>query len=135
MTQPENPTTLNLDKLAAEHAQAIIRDTSDVKSADVENTVTKSLGVLQENGLYAFFLFLYSRSDKETPRAKVIAGQALDLLANMQFGWTLPKAGASSQDVLAHVSATMLDDLEKLLLAKQTCEQMLIYARYGAKAR
>jgi hypothetical protein len=37
--------------------------------------------------------------------------------------------------VLGHISEKVTVDLERLLLAKETLEQMLIYARYGAKAR
>jgi hypothetical protein len=48
----------NLDRLAAERAQEIIRRTNDKKAGDVDNAITKSLGVLQENGIYACFLYL-----------------------------------------------------------------------------
>ena len=34
-----------------------------------------------------------------------------------------------------NISEKVTIDLERLLLVKETLEQMLIYARYGAKAR
>lgn len=133
-TQPAAAAPLNLDRLAAQCAQRIISGTARAKAAEVDNTVTKALGVLQENGLYAFFLFLVSRNKAEKPRAKVVAGEALRLLREMRQGWS-PPAVDNMDAVLAYVAAHMLDDLDALLLARQTLEQMLIYARYGAKAR
>lgn len=131
--QPTAAQPLNLDKLAAQHAQAIIAGTNGHKAGDVDNTVTKALGVLQENGLYAFFLFLRSRSrEAEKERAGVISDKALSLLSEMRLGWR-PRRPA--EGVLDYVGDAMLDDLDSLLLARQTLEQMLVYARYGAKAR
>jgi len=36
---------------------------------------------------------------------------------------------------LKYITDKVTTDLERLLLAKEVLEQMLIYARYGAKAR
>ena len=36
---------------------------------------------------------------------------------------------------MKYISNPVTTNLERLLLAKETLEQMLIYARYGAKAR
>lgn len=55
---------MNLDIYAARSAQDIIAKTNDKTSRDVENLITKTLGVLQENGVYACLLYLYS-SDGE----------------------------------------------------------------------
>lgn len=97
----------------------------------IDNTVTKALGVLQENGVYACFLYLLA---KEKENGSVIIDEMLNLLAGLGFGWDKP-ADASPENVLSHISSKVTIDLERLLLAKETLEQMLIYARYGAKAR
>ena len=65
-------TERNLDRLAALHAQSIVSRTKDVQDGDrlatkqsardVDNVVTKALGVLQEDGVYACALYLLSRS-------------------------------------------------------------------------
>ncbi|OAB62042.1 hypothetical protein AY599_22845 [Leptolyngbya valderiana BDU 20041] len=133
-------TVKNLDRLAAEHAQAIIDNTIDNtkgrKAGDVENTVTKALGVLQEDGVYACFLYLLAR-EKENGEAVVL--EMLNLLEGLGFGWTKPqkdgKDDLSPDAVLKHITKHITQDLDRLLLAKETLEQMLIYARYGAKAR
>ncbi|MBD3340187.1 MAG: hypothetical protein GF353_13830 [Candidatus Lokiarchaeota archaeon] len=67
--------SINLDKVAAQQAQEIMKvleikfgkdlqNRLDPKS--VENLATKALGVLQEQGIYAGILFLLSRSGEKT---------------------------------------------------------------------
>jgi hypothetical protein len=121
----------NLDRLAAERAQEIIHRTRDRKPSEVDNTVTKSLGVLQENGVYACFLYLLA---KEKENGTVVVDEMLNLLEGLGFGWGKPSS-IGAEAVLAHITGKVTDNLERLLLAKETLEQMLIYARYGAKAR
>jgi hypothetical protein len=113
----------NLDYLAAKHAQDLIK-----AAPDAENTVTKALGVLQENGVYACFLYLQAYKKKDEPDHIIRA--MLDLLDEDQLG--LPKRG--NDDVLKYIADEITADLHRLLLAKEALEQMLIYARYGAKA-
>jgi len=110
----------NLDWHAAQAGQQIIKTTKtrrnngkeeEIKANDVENLATKALGVLQENGVYAAFLYLYSRSENEQHIAK------------------------PAEQVLKFLTDAICNDLDRLLLVKQLWEQTLIYARYGAKAR
>lgn len=126
-----NGTQPNLDRLAAQHAQEIIRRTEDKKAGDVDNTVTKALGVLQENGVYACFLYLLA---KEGENGGVVAEEMLNLLDGLGFDWGKP-GNNSPEKVLNYITEKVTVHLERLLLAKETLEQMLIYARYGAKAR
>lgn len=130
MSNGTQPT--NLDRLVAQYAQAIIRRTSDKQEvSDVDNTITKALGVLQENGVYACFLYLKA---KEKDNGDVVIEEMLNLLDSLGFGWGKP-ATNKVEDVLHHLMEKVTVNLERLLLAKETLEQMLIYARYGAKAR
>lgn len=147
-----NNSALNLDRLAAQHAQAIIRrlvieeeaqkDKKDKKKSKqdlargTDNTVTKALGVLQENGVYACFLYLLA---KEKENGTVVVDEMLSLLEGLGFGWNKPMKNGqpdlSTQTILKHITEDVTADLQRLLLAKETLEQMLIYARYGAKAQ
>lgn len=129
-----NITSPNLDRLAAQHAQAIISRTTDKKASEVDNTVTKALGVLQENGVYACFLYLRAKEGENDRVVVVVVEEMLDLLDGLGFGWGKP-TGNGLEEVLSYISEKVTVDLERLLLAKETLEQMLIYARYGAKAR
>lgn len=125
-------TVTNLDRLAAQQAQEVVKKAN----ADIETTVTKALGVLQEDGVYACFLYLLA---KEKENRNVVIEEMLDLLEKLGFGWKKPmKNGKPDLDpnaVLKHITDHVTQDLERLLLTKETLEQMLIYARYGAKAR
>lgn len=140
---------VNLDNLSAQHAQRVIhRSTKRVEddplscretATDVDNLVTKALGVLQENGLYAFALYLLSRKDKDRPVAVIVTDETFNLLASMgQEGWERPSSedALAPQQILEYLTDKIIsEDLERVILAKETVEQMLIYARYGAKAR
>lgn len=136
-----NGAQLNLDRLAAQYAQKIVQRAVDEKMEDdkkkkkladnVDNTVTKALGILQENGVYACFLYLLA---KEGENGNVMVEEMLNLLDNLGFGWGKP-ADKSAERILQHITDKVTVDLERLLLAKETLEQTLIYARYGAKAR
>ncbi len=123
----------NLDRLAAKYAQAVVTSYAQavVTSGDIETTVTKALGVLQENGVYACFLYLLA---KEKDNGKTVVKQMLNLLDDLGFGWGKP-ADEQPATILQHISDKVTVNLEPLLLAKETLEQMLIYARYGAKAQ
>ncbi len=96
----------------------------------LENTITKSLGVLQENGVYAFFLFLDAR--KSEKGAKEIGKQAKKLLRHQHIMLLRDRQEKEKNDYLA--LQTLTNTLDHLLLAHQLLEQALIYARYHAKA-
>jgi hypothetical protein len=145
-------TVINLDRFAAKHAQNIInclvdkdekgnerKDKKKINDAakKSENTVTKALGVLQEDGVYACFIYLLAQ---EKDNGKVVVAEMLYLLEKLGFSANKlikedGKINLSPQSVLNHITDNVTQNLERLLLTKETLEQMLIYARYGAKAR
>jgi len=131
---------LNLDQKAARHAQEMVKNGVRVKEAKaVENLITKTLGVLQEQGVYAVMLFLFSRTGDESKIAPEIRQSLYALLKELpqyQNDETLKNFDKMSnhQEVLPFYSANVCDNLDALLLVKELYEQALIYARYGAKA-
>ena len=132
--------TLNLDQKSAQSAQQIVIEAQkDGLPKEIENLITKALGVLQEQGVYACMLFLFSRTGKESNMAPHIRTQLYQLLGhlpmfNEQCEKKMPKAGTISKDTLSFYSECVCNDLDTLLLVKDLYEQTLIYARYGAKA-
>ena len=119
----------NLDRLAAKTAQAIVNATSQPKELDI--LATKTLGVLQENGVYACTLFLSSRTNKDEKQlAEVIQEKLFNLCSPL-----LSTSPEGKDKYLEFVANTIASDLDTLLLVKQVWEQTLIYVRYGAKAR
>lgn len=135
-------TKLNLDQLAAQTAQAIVDDpTLESKAKETENLLTKALGVLQEQGVYAGMLFLYSRTSSDdikvarVARRKLIALLTSDKLLFYNTAETPSSADSdNAQKILKFYADRVCDNLEQLLVVKDLYEQTLIYARYGAKA-
>lgn len=123
----------NLDLLAAQAAQQIIKNTESFKAEEVDNLATKALGVLQENGVYASILFLYSRSSKDAQIAPTIRQKLLSLASQEVLNKKPPTD--EPQQALKFVIEDICNELDTLLLVKQLWEQTLIYVRYGAKAR
>ena len=120
-------TQLNLDQLAAQYAQNIVAD----GKADIETLITKTLGVLQEQGVYACILFLFSRTGKEKSPAKETRSHLYTLLQQLP---PFQQSEINDQNALTFFANTVCNDLDTLLLVKELYEQTLIYARYGAKA-
>jgi len=123
----------NLDRLCAQYGYLMCRALSDafrdrngkVDGSRVENHLTKSLGILQEEGIYAFFLYQVSRGEREG--AEGLKEKARELLKAVSI-----KPFDEIEDPLEAVREA--DNLDDLLLAKRLLEQALIYARYHAKA-
>lgn len=135
---PENE-TLNLDKLAAERAQSMVKvakqGINGVKKSveTLERLDTKALGVLQEQGVYALMLFLFSRTSDEHNVAPVIRAQLYEALRKLpDFKDSDIKDDA--EKALKFYTDNVLKNLDTLLLVRDLYEQTLIYARYGAKA-
>lgn len=120
-------TQLNLDQKAAQYAQRIV----DNGGAEIENLVTKALGVLQAQGVYACMLFLLANKD-HTIRSPLCA--LLKELPAFQSNPDIPTEATDSRKTLEFFSDTVCADLDTLLLVRELYEQTLIYARYGAKA-
>ncbi len=131
----------NLDQLCAQFGWAMCQKVGDAfktkdgkaDKAKTENHITQSLGVLQEDGVYAFFLYQKSR---EKDGGSALSAQAHELLKQAGI-----KPFESESDSLRAVRGDkarnihgLADDLDQLLLAKRLLEQALIYARYHAKA-
>lgn len=120
---------MNLDLETAKTSQKIIESTMNNKSSEVENLITKTLGVLQENGIYACILYLNSRtSEAEKKIAPVIHEELLKMTKR------LVKTPTKNDDY-EYLTDEICSDIDLLILTKQLWEQTLTYARYGAKAR
>lgn len=128
----------NLDSTAAQYAQKIVNQ-KNIKAKDLENQITKSLGVLQEQGIYALMLFLFAQDNNAT---KAIYENLIELLQHIDLesidegSWPTRNDGNeyNHQQVLKFYSDNILKGLDKLFLVRDLYEQTLIYARYGAKA-
>lgn len=93
-----------------------------------ETLIRKSLGVLQEDGVYAFFLYL---SAQKKDYADATKKKAFELLKSVDV---LMDVFGSETDILKALREQFKDKLDELLLAKELLERTLVYARYHAKA-
>lgn len=137
----------NIDLFCAAHGHAIAEkllghilgtDTSAEKkkkaASEAENLITRSLGVLQGQGIYAVFLLLTSRKGKEDQKTSpetILSGCLSDCIIHMNK--TYRSATKGILDDLRE--GPILSDIPTLLLVKRTMERALTYARYHAKAQ
>ena len=141
-----------LDKLCAKTAQRIIAERGNTGKTEADGLSTKTLGVLQEQGVYAAVLFLCSRFGAE-PFAKVLMSNLLLLLGEGELSgvgaaYPLPAndtitaawVAEKKERILKHFTDGangndgIATNLQRLLAVKSLFEQTLIYVRYGAKA-
>jgi hypothetical protein len=125
---------INLDRLCAEAGDDIARAASGVFNDPQKagTLLTKALGVVQEQGLYAFFLFLASRGTAEARGAEKIRDGGVKLL---QAAGLVANSVALPQ-VLASLRRDdgLLARLDDLVLGVELVSRALTYARFHAKA-
>ncbi len=118
--------TSNLDKIAAEVGFELADNKKD-SAKEFERTVTKALGILIEDGLFAYAIWLESEGETE------IINKSFKLLEDktklIKNDYTNNKEKLR-EAILEEISTS----IEKTLLARQLLERMLVYARYRAKA-
>jgi len=95
-----------------------------------EALITRSLGVLQEDGIYAFFLYLASRGSKEKIIGEAMCQKSFALLKNIE---ALKSILGNGDEILPAIR-NMATNLDAILFAKELLERTLVYARYHAKA-
>jgi len=117
-------TVQNLDAVCAKLGAKL----ASSGNKDTENSITKALGVLEEQGVYALFLYLHAR---EKQWGQTTSNELASFL----------RQNPSPQDALlgAHndlftALQQLAGDLEKLLFARDLLHRALVYARYHAKA-
>jgi hypothetical protein len=125
---------LNLDYVASQCAQEIV-DSADKHAKTLDILATKTLGVLQEQGVYAMVLFLLSRSKaEEIAISKIMRSSLYKVLEKVpDFNKDIPGMDQNSNETLKFYSE-ITENLERLLLVRALYEKILIYTRFGAKA-
>lgn len=114
----------NLDMKCAELGQKLAADKSVTKEL-----LTDALGVLDEQGLYAAFLYLKAHGNSG---GAVICRQADGFLKKTPE--SAPLATGNGKDVFDSVK-TISQDFDNLLFARDLIRQAFVYGRYHIKAR
>lgn len=119
------PAFENLDLACAREGKAI----AEKPSKELEKIVTDALAVLEEQGLYASFLYLKAQTKKSKEIAKSVSDKLFTFLkAIPQQKPLLP----ATPDIFPALQA-LAEDIDKLLLALDLVRQTLVYARYHAR--
>jgi len=92
-----------------------------------ETLLTDALSVLEEQGVYALFLYLEARGRQP---GKAIIGACVKVLRKTPTGSPLLATGDVWQAL-----QQLGEDLDKLLFARDLLRQALVYGRYHVKAR
>lgn len=114
--------TENLDLKCAEAGRKIASESG----AD-DRLLNRALGVLEEQGVYAFFLFLNAQGKE--PGKKISE-------ACLQFLQTTPNGSALLPDEEQWQALQKLgQNLDSLLFARELLRQVLVYAEYHVKVK
>ncbi len=107
----------NLDRLCFSYGIKIPRNKDD------QNVIQKALGVIEEDGVFAFKIYLDSLKQPESNIATKIKENIGKMLKEIDI------VGNFEDSTLKDLGS----DLNKLFLTKELIERTLIYARYHAK--
>ena len=127
-TNGTNSQNINIEALTSELSHKIVDEISKLSSSDktktkLKNLIDKSLGVLANNGVYAYYVYIISqKSDKATELFLDDLKDIFNIIGNYN---------PSNRETYFQ---TIAQDLHKLLFLKQLLEKTLVYARYHAKA-
>lgn len=111
----------NLDLACAELGEKLGKGANKER----RKLLTDSLGVLQEQGLYAFFLFLEASN---SGRPQEVSDACASFLREQRL------LNSNQNDLFGGLK-TLAVRLDELLFARDLLMQALVYARYHAKAR
>jgi len=121
----------NLDLESAAAAGRIVSALGKVKKQELEGLCTSAGTVLAENGPYAMFLYLWSRSRDKGDRTSEALRKELYSHVCQAVQWN---AGSNSGEAMLQSLAKMSEDFNRLLLMRKVLSQALSYLRYHAKA-
>lgn len=122
----ETKNRLPLDKISAEIGFDLAERFKEGDDADkLETIVTKAIGILIEDGLLAYVIWLESRGKKEKEYTKEILDKSKDLLRELKL---------TTENDPINMALEISSSIEKTLLARQLLERMLVYTRYRAKS-
>ena len=116
----------NLDRISAEIGFELAENNVDgVK--EVERCITKALGILIEEGLFAYAIWLESEDRRDIIDSSYeLLKERIKLIKN--------NYGNGKEKLRNAILKEISSSIHKTLLARQLLERMLVYARYRAKA-
>ena len=120
------PVFENLDLACAKVGKTI----AEQPSKELENLITSALAVLEEQGIYALFLYLKAQG-KNKNIGKTVSDRLYDFLKETPQQSHLLEDGPDVLSALQRLG----ENLDRLLLARELVRRSLVYARYHARLR
>ena len=105
------------------------KDIATKPSRELKKLATDTLAVLEEQGVYALFLFLKVQTGKNQKVAEYISRDLHEFLKKTPHH----KALLSDKGDIFLSLQRMAEELDNLLLARDLLRQTLVYARYHAR--
>lgn len=118
MSEQDSQTTINLDIVCAEVGKKLADEIND------EKIINDALTVLEQHGLYAMFLYIHARYEKE---GKPFINTCLKFLQEV--------LGTQPSDEYFETTKKLATDLNNLLFACELMRNALCYARYHIKTK
>jgi len=119
----------NIDYICAKYGQEIVKKVE--KKKEMKNLIQKSLGILQEDGVYAFVVYSDSEGAFKNGMANKILSKTFELLKDNNIN--LVEGNYERNEVYEQIRK-LSENIDDLFFAKDLIERTLIYARYHAKA-
>ncbi len=122
---------INLDYICAKIGQNLVEETAEKDIKTKERILRKALGVLQEDGVYAMFLWLENEDSEIREKLNSLLNEneiKSKLLSNSE---SFPDDFKGFCEQLQEVAK----DIDKLLFLKKILERTLTYALYHAKIK
>ena len=127
-------TRINLDLECAKIGENIISEAkkNNLKIKELETLIQKSLGIIEEDGIYAFYVYLKSKDAfRENSQGNIILKNIWKLLKNEKLKLVI---GEYNEKEVENAFQKLCENLKNLIFVKTLIERALIYARYHAKA-
>ncbi len=125
------PAFENLDLACAKAGKTIAERPSDDLHNDLHKVITDALAVLEEQGIYALFLYLKAQGkDKGKDIGRTVSNNLHNFLKDTPK--QSPLLSVDTNDIFAALQK-LGENLDDLLLTRDLLRQALIYARYHAK--
>lgn len=122
---------INLDLVCAQWGQEMAQNSSH----ELENLLRNALSVLEEQGVYALFLYLHQEEQKMSKDIFKKLQEFLQQTPKPQPLLAQQQPPANEENFLRTLRDCLAGDLDKLLLAQDLLRQTLIYALYHVRAK
>lgn len=120
---------MNLDAICARYGSRIVTNEGQAyDKTNMETMCRNSMGVLQEEGIYAFFIFLKSKGNDE---CKIIWKHILDLFRD-NLGFSVD--GCLFDPPVERNLIIELECLTKVMLMLKLIKRTMTYALYGVRS-